>query len=61
VQPEIEMIPLSSKTGEGFDAWLEWLELGVQRASARLEDTIAALQRRIRALERELAGRVTSA
>jgi hydrogenase nickel incorporation protein HypB len=59
VRPGIEVIRLSSKTGEGFDAWLAWLDRGVAQASGRLEDTVAALQGRILALENELARRTT--
>jgi hydrogenase nickel incorporation protein HypB len=59
VRPGIEVIRLSSKTGEGFHAWLAWLGRGVARASGRLEDTVAALRGRILALENELARRTT--
>ena len=32
VRPDVEVIPLSTKTGEGFDDWLTWLDRGVARA-----------------------------
>jgi len=35
VQPGIGVMRVSAKTGEGFDAWLAWLERGVAAARAR--------------------------
>jgi len=35
VQPGIGVMRVSARTGEGFDAWLAWLERGVERARAR--------------------------
>jgi hydrogenase nickel incorporation protein HypB len=35
VQPGIGVMRISARTGEGFDAWLAWLERGVERARAR--------------------------
>lgn len=26
VRPDVEVLPISSRTGEGLDAWIEWLE-----------------------------------
>ena len=31
VNPGLEIFPLSARTGEGFEAWLNWLETAVQR------------------------------
>ena len=35
VQPGIGVMRVSARTGEGFDAWLAWLERGVERARSR--------------------------
>ena len=35
VQPGIGVMRVSARTGEGFDAWLSWLERGVERARTR--------------------------
>lgn len=35
VQPGIGILRVSARTGEGFDAWLAWLERGVARARSR--------------------------
>ena len=41
VRPGIEMIRLSATTGEGFAAWLAWLERGVAGARTRLTESVA--------------------
>ena len=35
VNPQIEIIEISAKTGAGFDAWLNWLERGLALARAQ--------------------------
>ncbi len=45
VNRDIQILPLSARTGEGLDAWLDWLRQG-QRA---------ALRQQVERLERELA------
>jgi len=35
VRPDVEVIQLSTKTGEGFEDWLSWLDRGVAGASIR--------------------------
>lgn len=44
VNPEIEVIQLSARSGEGMDQWLNWIE---QRRRAAIEQRIAALQGQI--------------
>jgi hydrogenase nickel incorporation protein HypB len=46
VQPGIGVMRVSARTGEGFDAWLAWLERGVAAARAR-RGAGAALQRQV--------------
>jgi hydrogenase nickel incorporation protein HypB len=35
INPKLIVISLSAKTGEGFDAWLDWLREGVKNKKAR--------------------------
>jgi len=55
VRPGIEALRVSATTGEGMDAWLAWLERGVETARARRDDSIEALRRRVAELEARLA------
>lgn len=48
VNPEIEVIRLSARTGEGMADWLQWID---SRRRARLEQRINALRQQTRALE----------
>lgn len=32
LNPEIQVLPLSCKTGEGIDAWIEWLQQEIERS-----------------------------
>lgn len=48
VNPEIEVIQLSARSGEGMDAWLEWIH---ERRSARIRQRIAGLKQQAQALE----------
>ena len=45
VQPGIGVMRVSARTGEGFDAWLSWLERGVERARTRA--TVGAAPSRV--------------
>jgi len=54
VRPDIEVILVSARTGEGFADWIAWLERGIQEAASRRADVVAALHRRIAAAESEL-------
>jgi hydrogenase nickel incorporation protein HypB len=53
VNPGIEVLLVSAKTGQGLEAWLDWL-LDATRPAAP-ESTESALRRRIAELEAELA------
>jgi hydrogenase nickel incorporation protein HypB len=53
VNPGIEVLLVSAKTGQGMDAWLDWL-LEATRPGAP-ESTESGLRRRIAELEAELA------
>ena len=57
VNPGIEVIEVSATTGEGIDAWLDWIERGAIEARARRQDTVDSLKRRVAQLEGQLAAR----
>lgn len=48
VHPEIEVIQLSARSGEGMDAWLEWIET---RRQQRIQHQIQTLQAEIQRIE----------
>ncbi len=55
VNPDIAILPVSATTGEGMDAWLEWLAAGVRAARAERVETVDALRRRVAELESQIA------
>ena len=57
VNPSIRVLRLSATTGEGMDAWLDFLRQGLGAARARRRETVESLQRRIADLERQLAAK----
>ena len=34
LNPEIEVVPVSAKTGEGFDKWIDWLTNEIEKFRA---------------------------
>jgi hydrogenase nickel incorporation protein HypB len=57
VRPGLEAIVISAETGEGFDAWLAWLDKGIAATRALRDDNLDTLRRRVAALEAELGQR----
>ncbi len=55
INPRLEVLQLSARTGEGMDAWLNWLQtaMGPEASPAAVED-VEALRRRVAELEAEL-------
>jgi hydrogenase nickel incorporation protein HypB len=51
VNPDLQILQLSAKTGEGMDAWLDWVRQGQQQALAeqahRLEAKLATVRARL--------------
>jgi hydrogenase nickel incorporation protein HypB len=47
VNPRVQVLRMSARTGEGFDAWLAWLEAGAATAKAAPTAAIASLRRRL--------------
>ncbi len=58
VRPGLEALRVSATTGEGFDAWLAWLEGGIAAAAAERDMNLGRLRRRIAELEAALARRI---
>jgi len=54
IRPGLEVICVSATTGEGFAAWLAWLERGVASARGARDLDMAALRRRVAELEAKL-------
>jgi hydrogenase nickel incorporation protein HypB len=61
VRPSLEAMRISATTGEGFAAWLQWVERGVVEAKEVRGNDVAALRRRVAELEARLAERSVSA
>jgi hydrogenase nickel incorporation protein HypB len=61
IRPGLEVICLSATTGEGFPAWLAWLERGVASARTLRDHDLAALRRRVAELEAKLASAADAA
>jgi hydrogenase nickel incorporation protein HypB len=61
IRPGLEVICLSATTGEGFPAWLAWLEHGVLSAQSARDQDLAALRRRVAELEAKLASAADAA
>jgi hydrogenase nickel incorporation protein HypB len=55
VNPDIEILQVSATTGEGMDAWLDWLMARISPTTSPTTATEQALRQRIAALEQELA------
>ncbi len=55
VNPQLEVICLSATTGEGFEAWTDWIIARRAELQARRQQTVDQLQARIAALEARLA------
>lgn len=57
VHADLPILHTSATTGEGFEAWLDWLRAGVRRAREARLSTVDALRARVQALEQQLAER----
>jgi hydrogenase nickel incorporation protein HypB len=61
VRPGLPAMRVSATTGEGLDAWMEWLLQGAEAAKAARDRSVEALRRRVGELESELARRAPGA
>ncbi|WP_147074726.1 hydrogenase nickel incorporation protein HypB [Sulfuriferula plumbiphila] len=57
VNPGLHIIQTSSTNGDGYEAWLGWIETGLARQRKKRAQTVAVLQKRIQELEAHLAAR----
>lgn len=57
VNPGLQVLQVSATTGQGMDAWLDWLMAGLDQARTARAQDLAALRRRIAELEAQLAAR----
>lgn len=57
VNPGIEIMQLSARSGEGMQQWLDWIERGVDAARTSREQCVAALRERVAELEAQLRER----
>jgi len=55
INPALQVISVSATTGEGFAAWLDWLEAGCVTQQEKKRETMRALKRRIAELEAKLS------
>lgn len=55
VNPRLEVLQVSARTGEGMDAWLAWLDSALgEDGSAGTDDEVESLRRRVAELEAQL-------
>jgi hydrogenase nickel incorporation protein HypB len=54
INPKLEVLQVSAKTGEGMDSWLNWLQTAMGPESAAPVEDVEALRRRVAELEAEL-------
>lgn len=57
VNPHIDILQVSATSGAGMEAWLSWLERGLEAAKAARSETVDGLRQRVAALEAQLAAR----
>lgn len=57
VNPHIDIVQVSATSGAGMQAWLSWLERGLEAAQAARSETVDQLRQRVAALEAQLAAR----
>jgi hydrogenase nickel incorporation protein HypB len=55
VNPQMAILPVSARTGQGLEQWFGWILEGARRAQSERATTVDALRRRIADLEAELA------
>lgn len=58
INPRLAVLELSAVSGQGMQAWLDWLMAGLARARAARRENVDLLRRRIAELEAQLAAKV---
>lgn len=54
VHPDITVFQLSATTGEGMEAWLEWLRKGLSETLQKRENDLAYLRKKVAELQAQL-------
>jgi len=54
INPRLEVLQVSARTGEGMDSWLNWLQAAMGPELAAPVEDVEALRRRVAELEAEL-------
>ena len=55
VNPDIQVLQVSATAGTGMEAWVDWIEAGMQQATRQKSGIVDELQQRIAELEHRLA------
>jgi hydrogenase nickel incorporation protein HypB len=54
VNPDLVIFRVSATSGEGFAAWVAWIEKGLEAQRGKRSESVDALRRRVAELERQL-------
>lgn len=57
INPRLEVLEVSAVSGQGMEAWLDWLTAGLERARVARQENVDLLRRRIAELEAQLAAK----
>jgi hydrogenase nickel incorporation protein HypB len=57
IRPDLQVLRVSARTGEGLEAWIDWLLAGQEAARAARLQTLDGLRRRVDELEARLASK----
>ena len=55
INPNLKILKLSAMTGENLQAWIEWIESGLEGLRQQRAETVAGLKQRIAELEARLS------
>lgn len=57
INPRLEVHEVSAVSGQGMEAWIDWLTAGLERARVARQENVDLLRRRIAELEAQLAAK----
>ena len=57
VNPQLTIFRVSAASGDGLNAWLEWIQSGLEAQRGKRSQSVEALKRRVAELERQLAAK----
>jgi hydrogenase nickel incorporation protein HypB len=58
VNPNLTIFRVSARSGEGLPAWTAWIESGLAAQRSKRVETVDALKRRVKELERQLENKL---